>query len=140
MKIKQIILLSSVLAMAACASNTTSSSASSSTSSSTSSTAHQHGHAHSHAHAVDSHAMTFECKNGMTITAQHGGDQVRVSVDTIGDSVTLQRAVSGSGVRYASNNGFYGKPTEFHHNGRDAAFVFTDPQGNQVETACSVKK
>ena len=140
MKIKQIILLSSVLAMAACASNTTSSSASSSTSSSTSSTAHQHGHAHSHAHAVDSHAMTFECKNGMTITAQHGGDQVRVSVDTIGDSVTLQRAVSGSGVRYASNNGFYGKPTEFHHNGRDAAFVFTDPQGNQVETTCSVKK
>lgn len=140
MKIKQIILLSSVLAMAACASNTTSSS----TSSSASSTAHQHGHAHSHAHghahAADSHAMTFECKNGMTITAQHVGDQVRVSVDTIGDSVTLQRAVSGSGVRYASNNGFYGKPTEFHHNGRDAAFVFTDPQGNQVETACSVKK
>lgn len=128
MKIKQIILLSSVLAMAACASNTTSSS--------TSSTAHQHGHAH----AADSHAMTFECKNGMTITAQHGDDQVHVSVDTIGDSVTLQRAVSGSGVRYASNNGFYGKPTEFHHNGRDAAFVFTDPQGNQVETACSVKK
>ena len=84
--------------------------------------------------------MTFECKNGMTITAQHSGDQVRVSVDTIGDSVTLQRAVSGSGVRYASNNGFYGKPTEFHHNGRDAAFVFTDPQGNRVETACSVKK
>ena len=41
MKIKQIILLSSVLAMVACASNTTSSS--------TSSTAHQHGYAHSHA-------------------------------------------------------------------------------------------
>ena len=54
-------------------------------------------------------------------------------------STTLNQAVSGSGSRYISNNGFYNKTTEWHVKGSEAYFAFNDPYGNSVETSCQEK-
>ncbi|MDK4689597.1 MliC family protein [Kingella negevensis] len=83
----------------------------------------------------------FACENGQTVTLkQNGSESVTLAVDTIGSSVELTRAVSGSGVRYASNKGFYNKPTEFHFKGAEGYLEFTDPYGNKVKTNCNETK
>ena len=147
MKIKYFALTAAVVALAACTSNNFSSSAQ---------PQHQHqhhehaGHSHSHSHNVahlnSGDSRVFSCQNGMTATVKYTIDErngqnnaVNVSVDTISNSVNLPQAVSGSGVRYASDRGFYNKATEWHEKAGEAYFAFTDPYGNKVETSCNAK-
>lgn len=85
-------------------------------------------------------AQQFECQNGATVTLKRlGGDKVRLHVDTIGKSVVLKAAPTGSGERYIASKGFYKKGTEFAFKGKDAHLTFNDPYKNVVETACRGK-
>lgn len=80
---------------------------------------------------------SFRCDNGMNARVEYlGQDRIRIAVDTIGSATVLNRAVSGSGERYASKQGFYNHATEWHEKGGDAVFSFTDPYGNRVDTSC----
>ena len=80
---------------------------------------------------------SFRCDNGMNARVEClGQDRIRIAVDTIGSATVLNRAVSGSGERYASKQGFYNHATEWHEKGGDAVFSFTDPYGNRVDTSC----
>ena len=51
----------------------------------------------------------------------------------------LKSAVAGSGERYTSNTGLFGKGAEWHQKGSEAFFAFTDPYGNKVETSCNAR-
>lgn len=97
---------------------------------------HHSGQPHHHAHEH----QQFECRNGMTVTVlRHGEERITVSTNTDTGRATLQIAASGSGERYVSNQGLYGKNTEWHEKNGEAVFTFTDPYNNQVETQCRVK-
>lgn len=106
-----------------------------------------HNHHNHHNHSVATHTASslsdqvFTCQNGMTATVKHnvGEDKIRLHVDTIESSTILSLAPSGSGERYINAHGFYNKATEFHMKGKEAAFSFQDPYGNQVQTACYSK-
>lgn len=86
------------------------------------------------------HTQKFECKKGMTATVKHlGNDTISLAVDTIGAEIKLTRVVSGSGVRYLNDKGFYNKSTEWHQKGKEGHLTFKDPYGNEVETVCATK-
>ena len=52
-------------------------------------------------------------------------------------SMVMQNAVAGSGARYVSNSGLFGRGGEWHQKGMsEALFAFTDSYGNAVETTC----
>lgn len=110
---------------------------------------HHHGHSHDHAHRHDGQQrgqapaaarQQFECRNGMTVTvARTGEDLITISTSTDTGNATLQAAQSASGERYVSNQGLYGKSTEWHVKNGEALFSFTDPYNNKVETDCRAK-
>lgn len=133
MNIKALFTLSAVTTLTACFSPTTSTSVSSSETNVSPATEQ----------TAQAPNTSYICENGMTVKAQYlqtpQENRVKLSVDTMELSTVLPQAVSGSGERYAGN-GFYDKPTEWHEKAGEAAFMFTDPYGNQTETVCRVKK
>lgn len=88
---------------------------------------------------TQTYQANYQCQNGSSIKARYFGGRVELSLDTANQSTTLNQAVSGSGSRYVSNNGFYNKTTEWHVKGSEAYFAFNDPYGNSVETSCQEK-
>ena len=80
---------------------------------------HSHGHNHDHGHAHQ----------------QQGGIDLRLD----DKHAVLKSAVAGSGERYTSNTGLFGKGAEWHQKGSEAFFAFTDPYGNKVETSCNAR-
>lgn len=81
----------------------------------------------------------FECQNGLAVEISHlGNDSVELRLDD--KRAVLQSAVSGSGERYMSNQGLFGRGAEWHQKGNDAIFGFTDPYGNKVETVCQAQR
>ncbi|XXQ68438.1 MliC family protein [Neisseriaceae bacterium B1] len=85
---------------------------------------------------------TFVCENGMTVKTEYMTDgagnnnRVKLTVDTMEMSTTLQETVSASGVRYAASEGFYGNMTEWHEKSGEAAFSFHDKEKSRVHTVC----
>ncbi|MDO4644095.1 MAG: MliC family protein [Cardiobacteriaceae bacterium] len=86
--------------------------------------------------AMPNGAAHFDCQNGLGVNVRNlSNEQIEVRVDD--KSAVLQRDVSGSGERYTSNNGLFGRGAEWHQKGNEAFFGFTDPYGNKVETTCN---
>lgn len=150
MNIKALFALSAVTTLTACFSPTTSTSVSSSETNASPATEQTAQAPTSETNVSPATKQTaqapntsYVCENGMTVKAQYlqtpQENRVKLSVDTMELSTVLPQAVSGSGERYAGN-GFYDKPTEWHEKAGEAAFMFTDPYGNQTETVCRVKK
>lgn len=152
MNIKALFALSAVTTLTACFSPSTSTSVSSSETNASPATEQTAQAPTSETNASPATKQTaqapnastsYVCENGMTVKAQYlqtpQENRVKLSVDTMELSTVLPQAVSGSGERYAGN-GFYDKPTEWHEKAGEAAFMFTDPYGNQTETVCRVKK
>ena len=61
-------------------------------------------------------------------------DTNRVELSLDDKRAVLSSAVSGSGERYVSNRGLFGKGAEWHQKGSQAFFSFVDPYGNKVDT------
>ncbi|MDO4434650.1 MAG: MliC family protein [Alysiella sp.] len=101
---------------------------------------HHHGHDHAYNHAAPD-SQSFECANGATVQVHNAGkDKIHITVDTIGKTVVLSQASSGSGERYTSQKGFYNNATEWHQKGNKMGHLtFTDPYNNRVSTACDSK-
>lgn len=81
---------------------------------------------------------TFSCENGLSVDVRNlNNDQLELRLDD--KRAVLSSDVSGSGSRYTSNRGLFGKGAEWHEKNGEASFSFTDPYGNRVETSCSVR-
>lgn len=141
MKIKLLSVFVAALSLAACANNSASTS-------NNPQHVHQHaGHHHSHhghSHAgADKHqaptALTFECKNGMTVKAEYATDSVTLAVDTMEARSTLTHTRAASGELYTNDKGFYGNHTVWHQKINEAYFEFRDAYGNVVKTSCYTK-
>ena len=99
---------------------------------------HQRGH-QGHGQPNPSQAENFSCRNGLSVTVRHlGNDRVELRLDD--KQTVMSAAVSGSGERYVSTNGLFGSGAEWHQKGGDAAFSFKDPYGNAVDTTCSRRR
>ena len=80
----------------------------------------------------------FSCENGLSVDVRNlNNDQLELRLDD--KRAVLSSDVSGSGSRYTSNRGLFGKGAEWHEKNGEASFSFTDPYGNRVETSCSVR-
>ena len=100
---------------------------------------HSHGHNHGHAHqqqgGIDA---SFNCENGLAVHVRSlSTDSIELRLDD--KRAVLKSAVAGSGERYTSNTGLFGKGAEWHQKGSEAFFAFTDPYGNKVETSCNAR-
>ena len=80
--------------------------------------------------------QSFECENGLSVTVRNL-DTNRVELSLDDKRAVLSSAVSGSGERYVSNRGLFGKGAEWHQKGSQAFFSFVDPYGNKVDTSCN---
>ena len=81
---------------------------------------------------------TFSCENGLSVDVRNlNNDQLELRLDD--KRAVLSSDVSGSGSRYTSNRGLFGKGAEWHEKNGEASFSFTDPYGNRVETSCRVR-
>ena len=77
----------------------------------------------------------FSCENGLSVYIRNlDGDRIELALDD--KRAVLTRAVSGSGVRYVSSSGLFGKGAEWHAKANEGFFGFVDPYGNRVETSC----
>ena len=107
---------------------------------------HQERHEHRHEHAQNrmdernERNARFECENGVGGSlSQTNVNGLRISLSTDSQSAHLQRVRAASGALFASDNGLYGKRTEWHEKNGEAVFQFADPYGNVVETRCRLK-
>ena len=104
---------------------------------------HQERHEHRHEHAqnrMDERNARFECENGVGGSlSQTDVNGLRISLNTDSQSAHLPRVRAASGALFASDNGLYGKRTEWHEKNGEAVFQFADPYGNVVETRCRLK-
>ena len=80
--------------------------------------------------------QSFECENGLSVTVRNL-DTNRVELSLDDKRAVLSSAVSGSGERYVSNRGLFGKGAEWHQKGSQAFFSFVDPYGIKVDTSCN---
>ena len=98
---------------------------------------HDHGHNHGHAHQQQGGInASFNCENGLAVHVRSlSTDSIELRLDD--KRAVLKSAVAGSGERYTSNKGLFGKGAEWHQKGSEAFFAFTDPYGNKVETSCN---
>lgn len=78
----------------------------------------------------------FDCDNGLGVNIRIlNTSQIELRLDD--KSMVMQNAVAGSGARYVSNSGLFGRGGEWHQKGMsEALFAFTDSYGNAVETTC----
>ena len=107
---------------------------------------HQERHEHRHEHAQNrmdernERTARFECENGVGGSlSQTDVNGLRISLNTDSQSAHLPRVRAASGALFASDNGLYGKRTEWHEKNGEAVFQFADPYGNVVETRCRLK-
>ncbi len=100
---------------------------------------HDHGHNHGHAHQQQGGInASFNCENGLAVHVRSlSTDSIELRLDD--KRAVLKSAVAGSGERYTSNTGLFGKGAEWHQKGSEAFFAFTDPYGNKVETSCNAR-
>ena len=100
---------------------------------------HDHGHNHGHAHQQQGGInASFNCENGLAVHVRSlSTDSIELRLDD--KQAVLKSAVAGSGERYTSNKGLFGKGAEWHQKGSEAFFAFTDPYGNKVETSCNAR-
>ena len=102
---------------------------------------HSHGHNHDHGHAHQQQGginASFNCENGLAVHVRSlSTDSIELNLDD--KQAVLKSAVAGSGERYTSNTGLFGKGAEWHQKGSEAFFAFTDPYGNKVETSCNAR-
>ena len=100
---------------------------------------HSHGHSHGHAHQQQGGInASFNCENGLAVYVRSlSTDSIELRLDD--KRAVLKSAVAGSGERYTSNKGLFGKGAEWHQKGSEAFFAFTDPYGNKVETSCNAR-
>ena len=100
---------------------------------------HDHGHNHGHAHQQQGGInASFNCENGLAVHVRSlSTDSIELNLDD--KQAVLKSAVAGSGERYTSNTGLFGKGAEWHQKGSEAFFAFTDPYGNKVETSCNAR-
>jgi len=102
---------------------------------------HSHGHNHDHGHAHQQQGgidASFNCENGLSVHVRSlSTDSIELNLDD--KQAVLKSAVAGSGERYTSNTGLFGKGAEWHQKGSEAFFAFTDPYGNKVETSCNAR-
>ena len=102
---------------------------------------HSHGHNHDHGHAHQQQGgidASFNCENGLAVHVRSlSTDSIELRLDD--KHAVLKSAVAGSGERYTSNTGLFGKGAEWHQKGSEAFFAFTDPYGNKVETSCNAR-
>ena len=103
-------------------------------------------HEHRHEHSItrievrNERNARFECENGVGGSlSQTDVNGLRISLSTDSQSAHLQRVRAASGALFASDNGLYGKRTEWHEKNGEAVFQFADPYGNVVETRCRLK-
>lgn len=96
-------------------------------------------HDHLHDHGSQGHntaqSTRYSCRNGLAVSIRRL-DNDRIELRLNDKHTVMNRATSGSGVRYASSRGLFGKGAQWHEKGGDALFNFTDPYGNEVETSC----
>ena len=107
---------------------------------------HQERHEHRHEHAQNrmdernERNARFECENGVGGSlSQTDVNGLRISLNTDSQSAHLPRVRAASGALFASDNGLYGKRTEWHEKNGEAGFQFADPYGNVVETRGRLK-
>lgn len=107
---------------------------------------HQERHEHRHEHAQNrmdernERNARFECENGVGGSlSQTDVNGLRISLNTDSQSTHLPRVRAASGALFASDNGLYGKRTEWHEKNGEAVFQFADPYGNVVETRCRLR-
>lgn len=82
--------------------------------------------------------QSYSCENGLSVQARNlNNNQLELRLDD--KRAVLSSDVSGSGSRYTSNRGLFGKGAEWHEKNGEAFFAFTDPYGNQVDTSCRVR-
>ncbi len=100
---------------------------------------HSQGHSHGHAHQQQGGInASFNCENGLAVHVRSlSTDSIELRLDD--KRAVLKSAVAGSGERYTSNKGLFGKGAEWHQKGSEAFFAFTDPYGNKVETSCNAR-
>ena len=101
---------------------------------------HSHGHNHDHGHTHQQRGInaSFNCENGLAVHVRSlSTDSIELRLDD--KRAVLKSAVAGSGERYTSNKGLFGKGAEWHQKGSEAFFAFTDPYGNKVETSCNAR-
>lgn len=107
---------------------------------------HEHRHEHRYDNRYEENRRTsesrrlrtFSCENGLSVDVRNlNNDQLELRLDD--KRTVLSSDVSGSGSRYTSNRGLFGKGAEWHEKNGEASFSFTDPYGNRVETSCSVR-
>ena len=102
---------------------------------------HGHDHGHNHGHAQQQQGginASFNCENGLAVHVRSlSTDSIELRLDD--KRAVLKSAVAGSGERYTSNTGLFGKGAEWHQKGSEAFFAFTDPYGNKVETSCNAR-
>ena len=101
---------------------------------------HRHEHAQNRMDERNERNARFECENGVGGSlSQTDVNGLRISLNTDSQSAHLQRVRAASGALFASDNGLYGKRTEWHEKNGEAVFQFADPYGNVVETRCRLK-
>ena len=101
---------------------------------------HRHEHAQNRMDERNERNARFECENGVGGSlSQTDVNGLRISLNTDSQSAYLPRVRAASGALFASDNGLYGKRTEWHEKNGEAVFQFADPYGNVVETRCRLK-
>lgn len=101
---------------------------------------HSHGHNYDHGHTHQQRGInaSFNCENGLAVHVRSlSTDSIELRLDD--KRAVLKSAVAGSGERYTSNKGLFGKGAEWHQKDSEAFFAFTDPYGNKVETSCNAR-
>lgn len=90
---------------------------------------HQERHEHRHEHAQNrmdernERNARFECENGVGGSlSQTDVNGLRISLNTDSQSAHLPRVRAASGALFASDNGLYGKRTEWHEKNGEAVF------------------
>ena len=77
---------------------------------------HSHGHNHDHGHAHQQQGgidASFNCENGLSVHVRSlSTDSIELNLDD--KQAVLKSAVAGSGERYTSNTGLFGKGAEWH--------------------------
>ena len=102
---------------------------------------HRHEHAQNRMDERNERNARFECENGVGGSlSQTDVNGLRISLNTDSQSAHLPRVRAASGALFASDNGLYGKRTEWHEKNGEAVFQFADPYGNVVETRCRLKQ
>lgn len=78
----------------------------------------------------------FTCNVGIDVTVKHlGNDQIELTTSPDVKRAVMTQVPSGSGERYVSNTGLWGKGGEWHQKGSEAHFSYVGVHGGQPKSA-----